>query len=137
MNKEFKSQSYNILYWLIEEGKIDSDQLFDFLELYWPTFIEIDGYIFLKEKFNEDEYKRLVSDKINPEFWINFLTVDDFFIDSEKRKKDSLYFSKRLSEIWAIKLVKDFPEFEITVKCLEDDESGDYGLTFYQTKNQF
>jgi len=52
LTKEFKAQAYTIIYWLIQEGKLDPDQLFDLLELYWPTFIEKDGYIFLKEQYS-------------------------------------------------------------------------------------
>lgn len=134
MEKQFEPKAYNIIYWLIENGKIDAEQLFDFLELYWPTFIEIDGYIFLKEKYSEDKYK---SSEKNIEFWINFLSIDPYFINSNNVEKQSMDFSKILAGIWKIKLEKDFPSIEFTVKCLEDRESGDYGLTFYQTKHEF
>lgn len=45
--------------------------------------------------------------------------------------------SKILAEIWRIKLKNDFPSLAFTVKCLEDHEYGEYGLTFYQTKYEF
>ena len=134
MEKQFKPKAYDIIYWLIQDGKIDADKLFDFLELYWPTFIKKDGYIFLKEQYSEEEY---YTSKKNPEFWINFLSVDPYFINLDDQEKQSMDFSKILAEIWRIKLKNDFPSLEFTVKCLEDHEYGDYGLTFYQTKHEF
>lgn len=134
MKKVFEPQAYTFIYWLIKDGKIDSDQLFDFLELYWPTFMKKDGYIFLKERYSEEKYKTIKND---PEFWINFLTVDDYFINSKNKEKQAMDFSKILAGIWRIKLEKDFPSIKFTVKCLEDHDSGDYGLTFYQTKHGF
>jgi len=132
MKQELKPQAYSSIYWLIEDGKIDPEQLFVFFELYWPTFIKKDGYVFLKEQFSEEEYE---NSKDNPEFWINFLTVDDYFIDAENSAELSKNFSKTLVEIWKAKLEKDFPSIEFTVEYLEDEEAGDYGLTFYQTKH--
>jgi hypothetical protein len=134
MEKEFKPQAYTLIYWLIQNGKIDGDQLFDFLELYWPTFIQKNGYVFLKEQYSEEKYHTIEE---NHEFWINFLGIDDYFINSNETEKQSINFSKILAEIWRIKLKKDFPSLEFTVKCLEDHEYGDYGLTFYQTKHEF
>jgi hypothetical protein len=40
MEKESKPTIYTLIYWLIEDEKIEPDQLFDFLELYWPTLVE-------------------------------------------------------------------------------------------------
>lgn len=136
MEKEFQSQAYTRIYWLIEDGKIKPDQVFDFLELYWPTFMQKDGYVLLKENYTEEKYNRLVTDKINPEFWINLLTIDDFFSNSENKEKEQISFSKKLVEIWKTKLEKDFPSMEFTVKCIADKQSGDCGLTFYQTKHE-
>lgn len=134
MEKEFKTKAYTIIYWLIQDGKIDGNHLFDFLELYWPTFIEKDGYVFLKEQYTEEKYN---STEENHEFWINFLGIDDYFINSKDSEKQSRDLSKILAEIWRIKLKNDFPSLEFTVKCLEDHEYGEYGLTFYQTKYEF
>src|SRR4051812_4452865 len=99
MEKKFKPKAYDIIYWLIQDAKVDGNQLFDFLELYWPTFTEKDGYVFLKEKYSEEKYN---STKENHEFWINFLSVDAYFINSEDQEKQSMDFSKILAEIWRI-----------------------------------
>ncbi len=123
---------YTIIFWLIQEGKIKSEMLFSFLELYWPTFIERDSYVFLKEQFSETRYAELIKQKLNPEFWINFLTLDDFFAEVDDKEEQVKRFIHKLMEIWQAKLEKDFPDKEFIVKYLSDPEYGDYGLTFYQ-----
>ena len=128
-----KPSAYTLIYWLIQDKKIDPEILFSFLELYWPTFIKKDQYVFLKEKFSEEEYNRLINEKSNLEYWINLLTVDDFFSETVDAEEKSIALAKILVEIWQTKLKKDFPSMSFTVEYLEDQECGDYGLTFYQT----
>lgn len=133
MNEQIKKPSaYTIIYWLIEDKKIKSKNLFTFLELYWPTFILKDDFIFLKEKFSEEEYLKLKKDNTNPEYWINLLTIDHFFLEENDPRETSKFFAQTLVEIWQAKLKKDFPDKAFVVEYLFDDESGDQGLTFYQ-----
>ena len=135
MNNE-KPSIYTKLLWLIEDGKIEPENLFDFIELYFPTFILKDDYVFLKENYLHSEYKRLLNQKVNPEYWINLLTVDDFFPETTSGEKLSIQLAQSLSKLWELKLKNDFPSLNFIVKCLRDDEFGDCGLTFYQVKHQ-
>ena len=108
-----------------------TDVFFAFLELLYPTFIEHEGYVFLKENFNSDYVQRLKSEHAPVEYWMNLLTVDDYFNDDEDGEERSQTLAKAMVEIWQMKLKKEFPLREFVVEYLEDKETGDYGLTFY------
>jgi len=125
---------FNSLYWLVEDKKIDPRIFLDFSRFFWPSFIEVDGFIFLKEKFEENEYSRLVAKQSNPEYWINIVMLDDYFSETSESEKWSRDLAKSLIEIWGIKIIKDFPEKKVVFAFLEDKEYGDIGLTFYQNK---
>lgn len=133
MTKKHKKPSVcTILYWLIQDKKIEPEVLFDLLEFFWPTFIKKDGYVFLNESFDKEEYTRLVSENSNPEYWINLLTIDELFSEASDCEEKSSVFTKALGSIWAEKLKKNFPNMSFTVECLHNEEYGDYGITFYQ-----
>ncbi len=137
MDKQNKEPSvYTVLYWFFEDKKNDPKILFNFLEFFWPTFTRKDSFVFLKEKFSEGEYNRLISEKVNPEYWINLLTVNDFFAKIPHGDKFATKLAKTLVEIWQAKLKKDFPNLCFTVEFLHDKAYGDYGLTFYQKTGQ-
>lgn len=126
---------YTKLYWLVQDDKVDPQVFLDLAELYWPTFIKKNEYVFLKNKFEEKYYTQLLTDKHDPEYWINLITVDDFFTDLDNWELQSITLSKLLKEIWDAKLRTEFPSQNFIVEYLHDEEVGDYGVTFYQKKN--
>jgi len=130
-----KPEVFNTIVALIQLSEIDPELLFAILEIFWPAFIEKDGYIFLKDRFSEDYYHRLIDEDSNPELWINLLTIEYFFPEMDDWEEQSICFAKSLVPIWEAKLKSYFPEKKFTVKYLCDEEVGDYGLTFYQTKD--
>lgn len=132
-NKNEKASVYSILYWLIQDKVIEPGILFEFLELFWPTFIKKDGYIFLKESFSEEEYNRLISENSNPEYWINLLTIDELFSEIADWEEKSNALAKALASMWTQKLKRDFSDLDFKVEYLCNEELGDCGLTFYQT----
>lgn len=132
-NQESPS-SHTVLYWLFEDKKIKPDVFFSFLELFWPHFIEKNNYIFLKEKYSEENFSRLISEKSDPEYWINLLTIDDFFSELENGEEKAKLLAHSLIELWEVKLKKDFPDKDFVVQYIYDKEYGDCGLTFYQKK---
>lgn len=138
MGEENKKPScYTTLYWLIQDKKIEPDIFFYFLDLFWPKFIKKDGYVFLQDKYSEKEFIRLIQEKSDPEYWINLLTINDFFSlseESDEEEKKAELFTNSLIEIWKIKLKKDFPDKIFVVQYIYDKEYGDYGLTFYQKR---
>lgn len=134
MNKDQQQTSIStLIYWLIQDKKIEAALLFNLLELFWPTFIRKNNYIFLKETFNEAQYKSLQNDNTNPEYWMNLLTVDEFFSEMPDWEEKASAFAKTLVSIWSAKLKQDFPNVNFTVIYLCNEQSGDYGITFYQT----
>ena len=123
---------YTKLYWLIQDKIIGPEVFFNFLEFFWPNFTEIKQYVFLKEKYSEEEMIRLIKQNTNPEYWINLVTINDYFSDDENAILQSNALAKTLIEILNTKLQKDFPDKKFIVKSLQDEETGDVGLTFYQ-----
>ncbi|MBA2726694.1 MAG: hypothetical protein H0U49_00775 [Parachlamydiaceae bacterium] len=118
----------------MELNKINTDIYFALLEFYWPSFISYKGYVFLKEEFTEEYFNTLESQDSNIELWINLLSIDGYFENDEDWDEKASALSRKLVEIWQLKLKKDFPQLDFVVLYLEDREVGDYGLTFYQKK---
>jgi len=136
MNHQYEEpNAYDIVYNLILNKVIGPELLFTMLEIFRPTFIEKDGYVFLKEQFSKEYYDRLIDENSNPELWINLFTADHFFSEMDDWEEKSSLFAQALVPMWEAKLKRDFPEMKFTVKYLCDEEVGDYGLTFYQTKD--
>lgn len=132
--KREKPSNYTVLYWLIQDEKIEPDIFFNFLEIFWPQFIKKDNYVFLKDKYSEEEFLRLVKENSDPEYWINLFTIDDFFSELENGEEKAKSLANSLVEIWQAKLKKEFPDKSFVVEYVYDKEYGDCGLTFHQKK---
>ena len=132
--KQEKPSNYTVLYWLVQDKKIEPDIFFNFLDLFWPQFIKKDSYVFLRDKYSEEEFLKLSKEKSDPEYWINLLTIDDFFSELENGEEKAKSLAHSLVEIWQEKLKKDFPDKNFVVEYVYDKEYGDCGLTFYQKK---
>jgi len=126
-----KPTVYTTVFWLIQEHKIEPEALFDFQELFWPSFIEIDNYVFLKENFSEEKYKKCNQQETDPEYWINLLTIDEYFSELSDWREKSISFAKSLVSIWNAKLKQEFPKKKFSVQFVHSDDVGDYGLTFF------
>jgi len=134
MKKKYEETSiYSKIYWLIQDQKITSGVIFDFLNFFWPNFICKSKYVFIESKFKDSSFKELVEVGVNPEYWINLITVDDFFSD-EIFFEESMCLVESLSEILSTKLEKDFPALKFTVEYFGNEDEGDCGLTFYQSE---
>lgn len=133
LNEGQQFSFYDYIFHQMINEKINSDIYFAFAELFWPTFIYYKDYIILKESFDEQKIERLEIENANVEFWSNLTLVEGYFDqdDDSGERADSL--SQILIETWKSKLVKDFPNHDFIVKSLEN-ETGDYGLSFYQKK---
>ncbi len=132
--KHVKPSNYTVLYWLVQDKKIEPDIFFNFLDLFWPQFIKKDNYVFLKDKYSEEEFLKSSKEKSNTEYWINLLTIDDFFSELENGEEKVKSLANALVEIWQEKLKKEFPDKNFVVEYVYDKEYGDCGLTFYQKK---
>ena len=132
--KQEKPSNYTVLYWLVQDRKIEPDIFFNFLDLFWPQFTRKDNYVFLKDKYSEEEFLKLSKEKSDIEYWINLLTIDDFFSELENGEEKAKSLANSLAEIWQEKLKKEFPDKNFVVEYVYDKEYGDCGLTFYQKK---
>jgi hypothetical protein len=133
LNKGSNFSLYDYIFHIIKFKEIPSDIFFAFLEFFWPTFIVYKNFVILKEHFSEDRIEDLLRQKENIEYWTNLLLTDSFFQDEENGEEKAEFLAKALAESWQAKLQKDFPNTRFTVKCFCDSETGDRGLTFYQT----
>ena len=125
------------LYWLSQLEKIDPDVFLYFSELFWPKFIKRHEFVFLKEGFTEERYKNIIlQGDENSEFWMNLFLVSDYFEEIESSKNESIQLAKTLIQSWAAKLKTDFPDLNFIVQFLCNEDEGEYGLTFYQSKNR-
>jgi len=125
-----------LIYWLIQDREIDPQDILNFSELYWPAFLRKDKYIFLKEQFSEEKYDEIVKESENPEYWMNLVTIDEFFSELPDGQDRAIFLAKILVEVWGAKLKKDFPGMNFSVKWLWNQEYGDCGLTFYQLNEE-
>ena len=139
--------SYNKLDYIYSQHQakeINPDLYIALLELYWPTFMEHEGCIFLKEKFTEQRYKKLKEDaerkfsdvaqqQCEIELWMNINLVGHYFESEEFANKDN-FLAKTLVEIYQTKLKLNFPHHKFNVLLIDDEDVGDYGLTFITKK---
>ncbi len=132
LNKDFSL--FNYIKFEFEINKVCTDIYFAVSELYWPTFICYNNHIFLKESFIEERFISMEIDGSNTEFWMNLLSVDMYFKNDEDGDEKAIALSKLLGSIWEKKLKIDFPDHDFIVEYFEDEDVGDFGLTFYQTK---
>ncbi len=134
LNTDFSLYDY-IFHTLRINGN-STDIFFAFSELFWPTLVSHDSFIFIKENYTENKYKDVKETSENVEFWMNMLLVDSYFQDDENRDVKAAALTDILQRIWQAKLKIDFPEVDFTVVAIKDEEVGDYGVTFYQKSNQ-
>lgn len=132
LNKPNNFSAYSYVFQSMKLNGLNSDLYFCFLKLFWPEFINYKGFIVLKEMFSEEKIEDLINRDGLIEYWMNVFLVDSYFEEDDDKPE---LFAKALVELWEIKLKKDFPTHNLEVKLICDDESGDYGLTFYQIRN--
>ncbi len=136
LNRASSFNMYDYIYHEMGIKNIDSDILFAFMEIYWPTFYVFNDYVFLKEGLSENRIAELENQGENVEFWINLVNVDPYFQNDDDCDKKSEALARTLVYIWSTKLKKDFPELDFVVYYFGEEETGDFGLTFYQKKNE-
>ncbi len=103
------------------------DQSICILDLFWPEFVEKDGFILRKSSIPNDWKKfKLEAEKADwshsdIEYIINHLNVADFFLnDPDRDKIDSIVYTflgHMIADMWKCKLQMTFPDisFEVAV----------------------
>lgn len=114
-----------------------------FCELFWPEFMELDGCVFragTQEEYYRIWLKTLKGNKTSVEAMINHMHILDCFANPEKEpiKEQVIHLGRKLQEIWAAKLARDFPDKEFVVSFPEDDVQDllDYEITFFQPREE-
>lgn len=115
-----------------------------YVTLFWPSFTEYDGMIFRAEELDKESLKNIKSwltsyegDKQAVETMLNHLHVIDIQhpgLWKEATEPQIRFLGQMLKEMWAYKLLHDFPEKRFTVEFFEGEEGKleDYQVTFYQ-----
>jgi hypothetical protein len=127
------SSFYDYIYQQLTLNNLSPDLFFAFLELFWPTFLLYNKSVFLKDNFSEEKYGKLENqDRKMTEYWMNLVTIEPFFEHVEDGSEKAEFLTKKLVEIWQIKLNQEFPHLKFIVEYLYDEDEGEYALTFYQ-----
>jgi hypothetical protein len=136
LNKGKHFSLIDYIFQVINLNNVPSDMFFAFLELFWPNFVVYKEYIFFGSHFYQEKIDDLINKKQKVEFWTNLLLISPFFENQKDIEERSEYLIKALVKIWQTKLIHDFPEKKFVVEYVFDSENCDYGLTFYQAKNE-
>ena len=152
MSKEINKLIPELLLWNNGEG-IDAEDWLScmgnyelavaYAEFFWPQFVEHDGCVF-RGSVNEKNYRDWIvstkSHKTSVEAVMNHVHILDIFPDVEKppSKEQIRYLGRKLKEMWKAKLLRDFPDKNITVSFHEDDSDDllNYEITFYQEREE-
>lgn len=115
-----------------------SDVTVAFVDLFWPRFVEFEGYV-LREGFDEKTLRgweaRPGIKRKNIEAAVNFLDVGCLFANSKEPESALLdarmdFVFATLSETYAAKLARDFPTHQFKVVMIDDEY--DFAISFFQ-----
>lgn len=113
--------------------RVSPDLAVALLNLYWPTFQEIDGWVFLEEEFSKEKYQELASSNNSQlEYWMNLINLESIFSLAPVETQE--YVALKITEMWKAKLKIDFPEKKFIVKKFIDE--GEAYCVFYQSKSE-
>lgn len=132
LNKNNFFSLFDYTFHILNDKRVNTDILFASLEIFWPSFIQYDQYIFLEENYSKEKFDQLIHEEKNPEYWGNLFLVDEYFLNDENALEKAEFFSQTLKKTWKIKLQNDFPNKEFIVEYSYDDENEERSLTFYQ-----
>jgi hypothetical protein len=113
-------------------------------EIFWPRFVEFEGYIF-QENFSESALRQFETsnpnDKKIVEWIMNHIHLDSIhYIGCNDLTKDKIIFLGHiLKEIYEAKLAWQFPDKPCTVKFYipeDEDDLTQYQIAFWQKKHE-
>ena len=117
----------------------DYEKAIGYSALFWPNFIEIDGFI-VRDRTSEKTLKEFVKeyngDHKKIESTVNHLHTRDiqYWGCPGATPERVGYFGKVIRAMWECKLKLDFPERNFVVEAYEGDADNidDFMVTFYQ-----
>ena len=110
-----------------------------YAELFWPAFVEYDGCVLLAEPDPANFRDWMAStngDRRAVEAVLNHRHVTDLFGErgAGMSREQVVHLGRRLRDMWAAKLARDFPARRFVVSFPEDgcESLQDYEVSFYQ-----
>lgn len=132
-NSSTEFSLFDYLHGIFSTKSLEPDLAIAFLNFFWPEFLCVGDLVFLKEEFSEKRYNNLINQGDggkNLEYWMNIISISGVF--ESATFDQSKYICCHLSEIWKIKLEKEFPDKNFVLDCAVDGE--DVYLVFYQKR---
>lgn len=117
-----------------------------FGELFWPDFFEYRSCIFRGSGLTKTDNQRfertlqsLNGNLASMEGLRNHIHVWDIFPraaeDPQPTREQCLYLARLLREMWETKLNREFSQRKFHVVVNEDDEEGDFQVTFFEIRD--
>lgn len=111
--------------------KADIQIALGFAKFFYPEIIEVDNCIFIKDGFTMEKYEQwkcVCKDRKTLEKAINAYEVRDFFhintnFDDENINEQVQALGNILKKFWTLSFNERFPNINIVVEIIEDDES--------------
>jgi hypothetical protein len=122
--------------WLGGIGRYD--HAIGYAGLFWPSFVEVEGCVFFgseKPASFEGFWKQTGGNRKDVETVINHRHICDLFMQAPTANAaQALWLGRKLKEMWAAKLQRDFPHKRFTVFFPEefDIERDNPAITFCQ-----
>ncbi len=119
-----------------------SDVAVAYSELFWPTFVEFEGYIF-REGFTIEAVRSWEhaenSSRLLVESYVNTFDVGELFTLNNEEwsplvKLRAIHIGRVLAEVHEVKLKRDFPDrtFKVSFFDGSQEEDGEVSLSFWQ-----
>ncbi|WP_323158411.1 hypothetical protein [Pseudomonas viridiflava] len=110
--------------------RLSADFALCMAKLYWPEFVRVDGWIFVKETFDEAYYLSLLESDNSPaknQFWMNLLEVTGLF--ENLSMPQSTVVANALAGSWNAKLASESGPSFAQSRAIVDDEGCEVFVT--------
>lgn len=100
-------------------------------KLYWPEFMRVDGWVFVKENFDEAYCLSLLESDNSPaknQFWMSLLEVTGLF--ENLLLPEATVVANALAGSWSAKLASEFGPSFAQARAIVDDEGCEVFVTF-------
>lgn len=114
------------------EKQFEIDLFYAISKLIWPEFYELNGYLYLKEEFDEFRYKTLkqqLSSESEIGYWMNLLNIDGML--PNQTEEMYTYLGELLKSTWEAKLASEYFDDNYLVEYIKNEED-EFFITFYK-----
>jgi len=126
-----KANHKSFSWWNYVNMKSDIQIELGFAKFFYPEIIEIDNCIFIKDNFSSERYEQwkvVCNDKKTLEKAINSYEIKEFFhmntdFEDKNINEQIQALGNILKKIWTLGFNERFPDMNIVVDIIEDDES--------------